>query len=87
MTADTLDIRRRRAAWRASHRGTKEMDIMIGRYADTVLPKLVDPDLALLEAFLTEPEPELQSWLLNGDPVSKTEYVALVVEIRRHFGI
>ena len=42
---DDLDIRRRRAAYRAAHRGTKEMDIMLGRYADATLPTLADPDL------------------------------------------
>lgn len=87
MTADTLELRRRRAGWRASHRGTKELDIMIGRYADAVLPDLVDPSLALFEAFLIEPEPELQRWLLNGEPVTKSEYERLVADVRRHFGI
>ena len=27
---DDLEMRRRRAAYRASHRGTKEMDIILG---------------------------------------------------------
>ena len=37
---DTQDIdsRRRRAAYRASHRGTKEMDWILGRFADAALP-------------------------------------------------
>lgn len=83
MTADTLELRRRRAAWRAAHRGTKEMDIMIGRYADDVLPRLADPDLSLFEAFLTEPDPELQKWLLNGAPVTNGDYARLVADIRR----
>lgn len=87
MTADPLDIRRRRASWRANHRGTKEMDIMIGRYADAVLPELIDPALAEFEAFLAEPEPELQRWLLNGEPVGKPLYVTLVVKIRTYFGV
>ena len=35
---DDVETRRRRAAYRASHRGTKEMDWMLGRYAERALP-------------------------------------------------
>ena len=35
-----LEIRRRRAAYRAHHRGTKEMDWLVGRYADAHLAEV-----------------------------------------------
>ena len=37
---DDVAIRRRRAAYRASHRGTKEMDLILGRYAVARLPDM-----------------------------------------------
>ena len=34
--ASELDTRRRRAYWRACHRGTKEIDLLFGRYAEAL---------------------------------------------------
>jgi len=89
MTIETLDIRRRKAAYRAAHRGTKEMDIMLGRYAEKVLPELEDPRLAEFEQFLALPDPELQGWLLKpaSAPAAGTEFKSLIADIRRFHGI
>ena len=54
--SDQLDVRRRRAAFRASHRGTKEMDWMLGRYADAKLAAMIDPDLGLFEKLIQLPD-------------------------------
>jgi antitoxin CptB len=59
MTED-LDARRRRAAYRATHRGTKEMDALLGRYAIAKLPNLDGEALGQLEQFLAMPDPTLQ---------------------------
>jgi len=37
---DDIEIRRRRAAYRACHRGTKEMDLILGRFAEAKLPRM-----------------------------------------------
>ena len=84
---DDLDIRRRRAAYRAAHRGTKEMDIMLGRYADATLPTLADPDLARFEQFITLPDPELQGWLLNGTAPPQSNFASLIADVRRFHGL
>ena len=85
--ADDLETRRRRAAYRAAHRGNKEMDWLVGRYAEAKLTTLVDPALAHFEAFLSEQDPLLQKWLLNGEPSEDSPYVALVAEIRSFHGL
>jgi antitoxin CptB len=82
-----LDIRRRRAAFRAAHRGTKEMDIMLGRYAAAVLPELSDPDLARFELFIQLPDPELQGWLLDGAVVPTLAFAPIVANVRKFHGL
>ena len=42
---DDVDMRRRRALYRAQHRGTKEMDHMIGRFAEAKVPQLSAEEL------------------------------------------
>ena len=64
--ADDLDVRRRRASYRAHHRGTKEMDLLVGRYADARLPALSEDALQHFERFLNLPDPLLQAWIFSG---------------------
>ena len=52
---DDLEIRRRRAAYRASHRGTKELDIVLGRYAAARLAAMTEDELGRFERFLACP--------------------------------
>ena len=61
---DDLETRRRRAAYRAHHRGTKEMDLLVGRYADAALPHSAD-ELGRFERLLACPIPTLQDMVLH----------------------
>ncbi len=76
-------MRRRRAAYRAGHRGTKEMDWLLGRYAEAVLPAIDAADLELLERFLALPDPDLHQWLLNPELVQNHDFIGLVAAVRR----
>lgn len=85
---DDIEVRRRRAAWRAGHRGTKELDLLVGRYADARLAGMSAAELAQFEDFLAASEPELQAWLLA--PVSEAvegPFAELVAEIRSFHGL
>lgn len=84
---DDLSIRRRRAAYRASHRGTKEMDMMIGRYAEASLAAMDDAALALFERFLALPDPVLSRWLLEPEGAGEGEFAPLVTAMRRFHGL
>ena len=84
---DDIDTRRRRAAFRSTHRGTKEMDIMLGRYAAAVLPELTDPELARFELFLQLPDPELQGWLLDGTAIPAAAFAPIVANVRKFHGL
>lgn len=92
---DETDIRRRRAAWRACHRGTKELDILVGRYAAARLEAMTDAELTHFEDFLNVQDPDLQVWLLgNGQDAAaaapgdaKAPFQALVADLRRFHGL
>lgn len=66
MTADTpldLDARRRRLAFRAWHRGTREMDLLLGRFCDAELGALPEAEIADLEALMEAQDRDVFSWL------------------------
>lgn len=64
-----LDPRRRRALFRAWHRGTREMDLLLGRFADAHIGGLNDHDLADFEALLELPDGDLFDFIVAGVPL------------------
>lgn len=86
MTGDH-DVRIRRAAYRAAHRGTKEMDALVGRYAAAKLPALGGTDLDRFERFLAVADPVLQAWIFGAEAVIGTEFESLIHDIRSFHGL
>lgn len=85
---EDIEVRRRRAVWRAGHRGTKELDLLVGRFAAVHLASMGEPDLARFEAFLAVSEPELQAWLLAPEPGGgDSEFAEIVTAIRNFHGL
>lgn len=84
---DNIDIRRRRAAWRAAHRGTKELDLMVGTYAEAELPAMTEAALDHFERFLAVGDPELQVWILAPAAGEGGEFADLVQAVRTFHGL
>lgn len=64
-TSDDLDIRRRKALYHAWHRGTRELDLLLGRFADAHIADLSDADLDEFERLMEVPDRDLFAWLLG----------------------
>jgi antitoxin CptB len=84
---DDLETRRRRALYRATHRGTKEMDWLLGRYAEARLSTAEEGEVAELERLMALPDPDLQHWILDGGDIGSTELAPLIGRIRTFHGI
>ena len=84
---DDVDTRRRRAAYRACHRGTKEMDWILGRFAQSVLPAMPADGLDLFERLLALPDPELQDMVLHPELAPAGEFAELVAAMRAFHGL
>ena len=67
MTVD-LDTRRRRLRFRAWHRGTREMDLLMGRFADGALEALPEDEIVDLELLMEAPDRDVFSWLTGETP-------------------
>ena len=85
---EDLATRRRRAAYRAWHRGTKEMDWMLGRFADSALTAMTAETLASFERLLAMPDPDLQQMLLHPEiAAAPAALVELVARLRAFHGL
>ena len=69
MTMTELEKTRKRLHFRAWHRGTKESDLLLGRFADQNLATMSVEDLADFEQILDRIDPELLDWLTGREPV------------------
>lgn len=55
--------------FRCWHRGTREMDLIVGRFADAHLADLPDDELDQLEQLIELPDPDLYAALTGARPI------------------
>ncbi|MEP6827216.1 MAG: succinate dehydrogenase assembly factor 2 [Aestuariivirga sp.] len=64
-----LETIRKRLLWRATHRGIKEMDILVGGYAQQHLQTMTSDELSEFEVLLEIPDQDLLSWATRQEDV------------------
>jgi antitoxin CptB len=64
-----LDARRRRLLFRAWHRGIREMDFVLGRFADGNIRTLSDAELDEVEGWLDIPDQQIFAWVSEAEAV------------------
>lgn len=68
-SSEGLDARRRRLLFRSWHRGIREMDLIMGRFADAWIARLSDRELDDYERLIAVPDPELYAWIAGQEAV------------------
>ncbi len=82
-----VETRRKRLRIRAWRRGIKEMDLILGGYADAQLATMDDAELSMFEALLGENDHDLYAWV-TGQQAVPPRFTSLVSELgRRAAGI
>jgi len=85
MTAfESSEARRRRLLWRASHRGIKEMDLILGRFAAARIFRMNEAELAELEIIVEIPDQELLAWATRTAEIPAQHRSALLLEMLEH---
>jgi antitoxin CptB len=79
---DDLDLRRRRALYRAEHRGTKEMDWLLGRYAKAKLPAMDVGALSHFELLIAVIDADMQNWLMKPGVAADPVFADVIADIR-----
>jgi antitoxin CptB len=86
VTAESLDIRRKRLKYRSQHRGTKELDLLLGRFAVARLDTLNAGQIDRFEALLEAPSPLVYAWVVGQDappPDMDNDILRLLKEFNR----
>ncbi len=66
-SSEGLDARRKQALFRAWHRGTREMDFVMGGFANIALADFSTEELVQFEALIDVPDRELFSWISGAE--------------------
>ncbi len=77
---ETGEARLKRMAMRSWRRGTKEMDLILGPYADAHLAGMGQARLDLFDALLAEGDQDLLPWVL-GQAAPPAALAPLIAEI------
>ena len=77
-----LDDRRRRILFRAWRRGLREMDLVMGRFADAHLAAMSENELAEFERLLDVPDPQLLAWITGEEAPPSAFDTPLIARLR-----
>jgi antitoxin CptB len=77
---ETAEARLKRMTMRSWRRGTKEMDLVLGPFADANLAGMVEADLQTYDALLAENDQDLMAWLL-GQSAPPQRFQALLARL------
>jgi antitoxin CptB len=72
ISSEGLDARRRRLLFRSWHRGIREMDLVLGRFADANIAVLSEAELDEYERWLEVPDQQIFAWV-NGSQAAPGE--------------
>lgn len=87
MSGSDIDVRRRRALWRATHRGTKEMDFLLGRFATQTVDDMDPAEIEVLERLVDTPDPEIERSFFGGNSLGAPDLDELIGKLRRFHGM
>ena len=83
-SSEGLDARRRRLLFRSWHRGIREMDLILGRFADEHIGALSDAELDDYERLIENPDPDLLNWV-TGTSAAPASYDTAMLRCLRDF--
>ena len=82
LSSAALDERRRRILFRAWRRGMREMDLVMGQFADANLPTMTEAELDEFERLMEAPDPTVLSWITGEAPTPPEHDTPLFVRLR-----
>jgi antitoxin CptB len=82
---DLIENKRKRLIFRSNHRGTKEMDLIMGSFAAAHVPSFSEDELASYAGLLEENDPDLYNWISGTEqPPQAIAALAVFQKLIKH---
>lgn len=82
-----LGVRQRRILYRSWHRGMREMDLILGRFADAQIASLAESELDDYERLLEAPDADVLGWVTGAEETPSLYDTPVFWKIRAFHGI
>lgn len=64
-----MDAHRKKLTFRAWRRGFREMDLLLGAFADAHMAEMNDQEVVEFERLLATPDWEVYAWIIGQKPI------------------
>lgn len=81
MCADETAARRKRLLWRATHRGIREMDLLLGNFVAERIDIMSVAELDELEAIIEIPDQQMLAWATRQSELPAERRSPLLEEV------
>jgi antitoxin CptB len=68
--------------YRSMHRGCKETDILLGKFASSKVKEFSDKQIEIYKDFIVEDDAMIYDWILQKSPITD-KYKSLIADIRK----
>lgn len=82
--SETLENKRKRLIFRSWHRGTREMDLILGSFAQAHVPGMNKADLAAYDELLMESDPDIYNWYTGREDVPADKNTPVLKALLNH---
>jgi antitoxin CptB len=83
-TIEDIETRRKRLIFRSWHRGTKEMDLLLGSFADKHVPGFSGEELESYDALLQISDPDLYNWITGVEDPPANIIDSIFTKLKSH---
>jgi antitoxin CptB len=80
-SGEGLDARRRKLLFRSWHRGMREMDLILGSFADAEIGALTETEIDQYEKLLDIPDTELLPWVTGERAIPDADHTEIFLKI------
>lgn len=84
MTLEDTNNKRKRLLFRSWHRGTREMDIIMGTFAEDHLAGFSEEELDAYDELLQTPDPDLYDWVSGRVEVPANALTPMLSKLLEH---
>ncbi len=82
---ENIENKRKRLVFRSSHRGIKEMDLIMGSFAVQNVPNFTVEELAEYDELLCNNDPDLYNWLSRKEtPPAEVASMSVFAKLLEH---
>lgn len=83
-TVEEIGNKRKRLIFRSWHRGTRELDLLMGTFADQYVPDFSEEELAHYDEILLHSDPDIYNWITGQEEAPANFMNPVLAKLLRH---